>query len=1205
MLTDKIINYRELIDRSIQGFVGRRWVREAVDAFLTAAGPRVFLVLGEPGSGKTAFLADLVRQRGYPHHFIGKGSLSDVASSADWRNPTRYAESIGYQLLRDYGGWIMDWESWGIRVEQRVRDLGGLLVGAKVGELRLRPGSASHPMLSVGQEVERFGPAAQVVGVYVDRMIMDPEQVVRQLVTIPLRRIAERDPDRQVVLIVDGLDEAEGYSTARANILRLLPGSETPANVRLILSSRPGPHLTNDFLSGVQAFWLSRDDRGHLPGQAVEDARDFLRHLSAEPEVGSLLAASRTDAVALIRRVAEASAGNFLYLYHYAQGVRRGDAALLDLSSIPQGLYGIYGDFLSKIRRELADVAWDKEFKPVAGALAVAQEPFLTRRQLATLVTVEEQTVGTILSALGQFLQADGKGKNRRYRFFHPSFAEYLVSEENPDTIGAASAHRHIADHYWKSCRGAWQRCDPYALANLARHLAGTDDAGRLRELISKPWMDARVEGDGFRYAGFLADVDLARRVTLAERAEAGDTECLWGTLTDLVRLGLIRTSLASLSYEIPPPVLAQTVNVGLWSSRQALDVAARLPPGSQQALAFRLLLATGKLDAGAAAEARQCLEAAGETDGDGAASPARAITPNLRAIPVLEQPCTPALRATLEQVLGLESENRLGSQTRLEAQMLSLPIPRQHRSEFFGPPGAWERLLDALVAAYAPQAEGIARAVAWDELLHRHLGVRMQFVTFNPARERHPLLALALEWCWDESLAARYAPAALRLVGEMPEALRVQTLAALAGHLPDDALSQEVQEALSLAESAHRQWILGLLASRLSAELLRQALASLRQVRGDEQARLAALAALMPALEVDVFRQSAERALALARDLPAADPTSARSPRAETLLRLIPLLPADLRDGAIEACDQATGAIPFQENATRVAKAQALAALVPLYSRERRQDLITRALDTAYYSEEPAFWAPTLATLYREMDPDDLVRRLTSLYEPYEKRGLLRRVQDEWEAQHRLDYSTVARCLLHAIVKTPLTPSITQRALLSLAPQLEGAGLDDALEVLDSRLFSEESRSEAWIALAPRMDAAQARSTLTAAEGLTRFRLQAQVVGAAAARLPQVEQVDLVGRTLTAALEQTDPADQAAALGALAAGRLGWAQANAGPLGDALLRLLDPEPRLTRQEYLQRLTDLHPIWSALTPGGAVSAVTLTIIEVCWHWQWK
>lgn len=59
MSTDKIINYRELIDRSTQGFVGRRWVREAVDAFLVAAGPRAFLLLGEPGSGRSILMTSL------------------------------------------------------------------------------------------------------------------------------------------------------------------------------------------------------------------------------------------------------------------------------------------------------------------------------------------------------------------------------------------------------------------------------------------------------------------------------------------------------------------------------------------------------------------------------------------------------------------------------------------------------------------------------------------------------------------------------------------------------------------------------------------------------------------------------------------------------------------------------------------------------------------------------------------------------------------------------------------------------------------------------------------------------------------------------------------------------------------------------------------------------------------------------------------
>src|ERR1700678_543751 len=114
MLVSKIIPFRDLITRLTNGFVGRQWVRDAVAAFLRADGPRHFLLLGEPGCGKSAFLASLVSLHNYPHHFIGVGSRFDVEDSLAWRSPVTLAESIGYQLVRDYGGWVIPWEDWGI-----------------------------------------------------------------------------------------------------------------------------------------------------------------------------------------------------------------------------------------------------------------------------------------------------------------------------------------------------------------------------------------------------------------------------------------------------------------------------------------------------------------------------------------------------------------------------------------------------------------------------------------------------------------------------------------------------------------------------------------------------------------------------------------------------------------------------------------------------------------------------------------------------------------------------------------------------------------------------------------------------------------------------------------------------------------------------------------------------------------------------------
>jgi len=47
LIVDKIIDYCELIARSTYGFVIRQWLRDTVDVFLPAPGPRAFLLLGE------------------------------------------------------------------------------------------------------------------------------------------------------------------------------------------------------------------------------------------------------------------------------------------------------------------------------------------------------------------------------------------------------------------------------------------------------------------------------------------------------------------------------------------------------------------------------------------------------------------------------------------------------------------------------------------------------------------------------------------------------------------------------------------------------------------------------------------------------------------------------------------------------------------------------------------------------------------------------------------------------------------------------------------------------------------------------------------------------------------------------------------------------------------------------------------------------
>jgi hypothetical protein len=65
-------DFRALIVERTRDFVGRQYIFDAVDSYLAGPGlqPSGYVIIaGEPGIGKTSLLAELIRTRGYIHHF--------------------------------------------------------------------------------------------------------------------------------------------------------------------------------------------------------------------------------------------------------------------------------------------------------------------------------------------------------------------------------------------------------------------------------------------------------------------------------------------------------------------------------------------------------------------------------------------------------------------------------------------------------------------------------------------------------------------------------------------------------------------------------------------------------------------------------------------------------------------------------------------------------------------------------------------------------------------------------------------------------------------------------------------------------------------------------------------------------------------------------------------------------------------------------
>ena len=94
-LADAYIPATEVFERvDVDGFVGRDWLEAELDGFLTDQDRGYFIVEAEAGLGKTAFLAHLVRTRGWIHHF------AETAPGEAGVIPSRL--SLAAQLIRAY-----------------------------------------------------------------------------------------------------------------------------------------------------------------------------------------------------------------------------------------------------------------------------------------------------------------------------------------------------------------------------------------------------------------------------------------------------------------------------------------------------------------------------------------------------------------------------------------------------------------------------------------------------------------------------------------------------------------------------------------------------------------------------------------------------------------------------------------------------------------------------------------------------------------------------------------------------------------------------------------------------------------------------------------------------------------------------------------------------------------------------------------------
>ena len=430
-MSDELVrlDFQDELCRLARSFSPRPWLVDEVRRWLDGSA-RFCLVVGGPGSGKSAFAASLIRELDevWAHNLCIFGRRSTLS-------PRSVARSIAAQLIA------------------RTNDFATALTNA-IAPTRISISGHAQAETAVN---------STVVGVNIGSIAgLDPETEFELLLRAPLTSLAP--PAKPMCILVDGLDEA--MHDRSPNLVDLLSRvDDYPPWVRFLLTTRPDRSIVRAF-QGACAIDLDR--------RSIEAAADVERYLNDRI---NRHAKDKADAIRRsggARRIAQAAGSNFLYAQLIAEDFEANEFS--DADEIPDSLEAAYARFLTR----WSAATWES-LHPLMRVMAAARAP-LNEAQLAMLLKRPRDDIRRALGSAGQFLQVEDRPGGKIYQLFHHSFREYLTdAEANPDfwcsEIEGAST---IAQTYLDILdRQGADALDQYAIEHLPAHLfhAGMTDA--------------------------------------------------------------------------------------------------------------------------------------------------------------------------------------------------------------------------------------------------------------------------------------------------------------------------------------------------------------------------------------------------------------------------------------------------------------------------------------------------------------------------------------------------------------------------------------------------------------------------------------------------------------------------------------------------------------------------------------------------------
>lgn len=411
------IAFDTVSERLTASFTGREWLFREVDDWLTERTSNVSMLVGDPGAGKSAFLASL---------------------------GTRLADRRGECAVATHFC--------------RAREA-DTLVPQKMSDSLMAGLASASPALK-----EAFREATETRGAVRE----DPVGVFRTCVLDPIRMLGDAGPE--VVVIVDGLDEA-GSGQGQSIVDTLVSAArELPPRMRLIMSSRAQSSIPERFPMACTWVIEAQDHRNQ------NDISQYVGKRLAEPELDDRLKTGKAESADVTNLLVERSDGNFLYAVTALAGIAHGKLNPSDRSAFPRDLQALYGEFFARLFPE-GDTF--EQYRPVLEVLCAAQAPQCAE-DLSRFLGRDPAGLRRDIHAK---LHAFFPEREGVFAAFHRSIPEWLTGAGGNNSqwgITVSTGHKRIGETLVKEYDSQKSELSDYGRRYLHVHLR---DAGQLSTL--------------------------------------------------------------------------------------------------------------------------------------------------------------------------------------------------------------------------------------------------------------------------------------------------------------------------------------------------------------------------------------------------------------------------------------------------------------------------------------------------------------------------------------------------------------------------------------------------------------------------------------------------------------------------------------------------------------------------------------------------